>query len=293
MSSTLYQTHPVLGLESLDETQKLEATIKNGEPLAMLSDFNRKDSFIEYITGAILHVMFNQYKEDLTSARQKYSYNSFSELVQNHEEFSHRSQQHWYGLKDYYALVTKQGLSPKEISDNKVRYTKVLALKGQEFDSKEEFLENLKKPVKKEAELYESATSGLPLNPQAPPAIQSSTSLTGDNDGYIYPADEENLKTRDNNVAVLPPEWENIPKDVVDVRTFKTVMNKEDYDIFLTNLTTLMEDLSSKFPKEFIRYENGDNSTLRNKTLCFALTFLLENFQLASKQYKQFNQFRD
>jgi len=302
MSSTISQpsapSHPILGLESLNETQKLEATIKNGEPLGILKDFNKKHLFMQYVTGAILSVIFNEYTDDKISAKEKYGYNSFSELLQNHEEFSYRKQQHWYHLKDYYTIVTRNGLTPSDISTNKVRYTRALGLKNDEFASKEDFLEALKKPLKDDsalddAELYEPATAGLPLNPQSPPPIQGSPSLTGDNDGYVYPADEEVFKPLDSNVEVLPPEWKDIPKDVVDVRTFKTVMNKDDYDVFLTNLNTVMDDLSSKFPKEFVKYEDGDNTTLKNKTLCFALTFLSENFSTAVKQYKQFGQFRD
>jgi hypothetical protein len=280
--------HPLLDLESLTESKKIELYVSEHDPLKIISSLGKRDDFTKYIYGAALLVIDTDYETNTTSAREKYGYNSFSDLVRNHETFSGYSLQHWFNLKEAYVLISKHELTFKDIEENKIKYTRLLALKNKEFDTKEALLEALKAQPRPQLESDDFSTIGLPLNPQAPPSVQQTSSFTNNDDGYVYPVEDEKEATysqEQGNMEVLPPAWDNVPKTEIDARTFKTHMNTADYLIFTEDLEALKSTLSSDLPHLF--NPEANDSTLTNAVLCFVTKFAWDNMDIILKQYKK------
>lgn len=289
MSNLTATAHPIFDLESLGEHKKLEAFIKQNGPLKIFQQLGKRDDALKYTYGAALYVIFNDYKTDLTDAREKYGYSSFKDLIDNDELFSgYQSAQTWYNLKDAYVVASDKGLTYFDLVQNKIKYTKLLALANQEFETKEDLLEALKRPLPKQLASDDLSTIGLPLNPQAPPGIQQTSSFTNNDDGYVYPVEEEkesNYSQEQGNMQVLPPAWDNVPKKEIDARTFKTHMNTADYIIFTDDLEALKSTLSLDLPHLF--NPDANDSTLTNTVLCFVTKFAWDNMDIILKQYKK------
>lgn len=289
MTTLTTTKNPILDLESLGENEKLEAYIRENNALYIFSQLEKKKNMLAYIYGATLSVISSDFDKDSKSAREKYGYNSLKDLIDNDENFDgYESFQTWYNFKKAYELAVEKGLSYKELTDNKIKYTKLLALKDTTFETKEELLEALKRPLTKQLTNNDFSTIGLPLNPQAPPTPEQSSTFTDNNDGYVYPVQQEadsEFSQENGNMEVLPPAWDNIPKTEIDARTFKTHMNTSDYIIFTEDLEALKSTLSSDLPHLF--NPEANDSTLTNAVLCFITKFAWDNMDLILKQYKR------
>ncbi len=295
MSNLTATAHPIFDLESLGEHKKLEAFIKQTGPLNIFHQLGKRDDALKYTYGAALYVIFNDYKSDLSDAREKYKYNSFKDLIDNDDLFSgYQSAQTWYNLKDAYVVASEKGLTYSDLVQNKIKYTKLLALANQDFETKEDLIEALKRPLPRQLTNNEFATVGLPLNPQAPPSVQQTSSFTNNDDGYVYPVeDEKNSKAvfseEQGNMEVLPPAWDNMPKKDLDNRSVTFVMSKENYTVFMETLEFLQDKLQQELPSLVNYYGEDDPRTnetsVRNATLTLALKFTDDNFFTLYDQY--------
>jgi hypothetical protein len=297
MSNLTLTSNLIFDLESLGEHEKLEAFIKQNGALNIFKQLGKRDDALKYTYGAALYVIFNDYKSNLTEARENYKYNSFKDLIDNDDLFSgYQSAQTWYNLKDAYDIAVSKGLTYTDLTTNKIKYTKLLALAGQNFETKEDLIEALKRPLPKQINSSEYSTLGLPLNPQAPPSIQSTASFTNNEDGYVYPIeDEKDIKStfseEQGNMEVLPPAWDNIPRKDLDNRSVTFVMSKENYTVFMENLDFLQDKLQQELPTLVNYYGEDDPRTnttsIRNATLTLALKFTDDNFITLYEQYSQ------